>query len=281
MIVTNISEIEGKSIGHIGNNGSYSHEAAKKYFEKGSFTSFSHFEDVFMALENKTVEYGVVPIENSSTGGIRDVYDLLVKCNVRVTGEVYLNIEHHLIGLPDATLEDIKLVCSHPQGLMQSSEFIRMNDLETKLCKDTGSAASFVKYGKDKNCAAIASESARRIHNLKILKKDISNFRHNTTRFFILSQKPAMPVTDSITSLVFTTKHEPGCLYGALKHLSDYGINMMRIESRPIENRPWEYYFFVDIEGSLMEEKISLALQNLEKQTIFFKILGSYKKSCL
>ncbi|PLX32074.1 MAG: hypothetical protein C0604_05860, partial [Clostridiales bacterium] len=82
-------------------------------------------------------------------------------------------------------------------------------------------------------------------------------------------------------SLVFTTKHEPGCLYGALKHLSDYGINMMRIESRPIENRPWEYYFFVDIEGSLMEAKIGLALHRLEKQTIFFKILGSYKKSCL
>ena len=227
------------------------------------------------------MEYGVVPIENSSTGGIRDVYDLLVKCNVRVTGEVYLNIEHHLIGLPEASLEDIELVCSHPQGLMQSSEFIRMNDLETKLCKDTGSAASFVKHGRDKKCAAIASESACRIHGLKILEKDISNSRHNTTRFFILSQKPSIPASNSITSLVFTTKHEPGCLYGALKHLSDYGINMMRIESRPIENRHWEYYFFVDIEGSLMEAKIGLALHRLEKQTIFFKILGSYKKSCL
>ena len=277
----NTPKKETALIGHIGNNGSYSHEAAKKYFKGGSFTSFNHFEDVFKALENKTVEYGVVPIENSSTGGIRDVYDLLVKCDVKVIGEVYLNIEHHLIGLAESSLEDIEIVCSHPQGLMQSSEFIRMKKLESKLCKDTGSAASLVKHSKDKKCAAVASESACRIHDLKILEKNISNFQHNTTRFFILSKKPAIPASNSITSLVFTTKHEPGCLYGALKHLSDYGINMMRIESRPIENKPWEYYFFVDIEGSLMESKIRSSLHHLKKQTSFFKILGSYKKSCV
>jgi len=278
---SNILKIKTKKVGHIGKNGSYSYEAANKHFKEGSFASFDHFEDVFKALKNNTIEYGVVPIENSSTGGIRDVYDLLVKCDIHVVGEVYLDIEHHLVGLPEASLADIELVCSHPQGLMQSSEFIRMNEFETKFCKDTGSAASFVKNSNNKTLAAIASASACRIHNLKIIEKDISNFRKNTTRFFILSKKPASPASNSITSLVFTTKHEPGCLYGALKHLSDYGINMMRIESRPIENRPWEYYFFVDIEGSLMEAKISSALHHLEKQSIFFKILGSYKKSCL
>ncbi len=268
-----------KHIGHIGGKGSYSHEAAKKYFPDGFYTSFAHFENVFNALENKVIDYGVVPIENSSTGGIRDVYDLLVKCKLHIVGEVYLNIEHHLLGLPGAARADIQMVCSHPQGLMQSSEFIRINDYETKLCKDTGSAAAFIKENGDLSFAAIASASAGRIHNLSVIEKNVSNFNHNTTRFFILSSKPMTPNENGITSLVFTTRHEPGCLYSALKHLSDHGINMLRIESRPMENRPWEYYFFVDIEGPCNESNIHSALRLLEKHTIFFRILGSYSRA--
>ncbi|MBK5252020.1 MAG: prephenate dehydratase [Peptostreptococcaceae bacterium] len=265
-----------KQIGHIGGKGSYSHEAAKQYFPEDFFTSFDHFENVFKALENKTIDYGVVPIENSSTGGIRDVYDLLIKCKLHIVGEVYVNIEHHLLGLPGASRKDIQMVCSHPQGLMQSSEFIRINDYETKLCKDTDSAAAFIKENGNPSFAAIASASAGRIHNLNVIEKSISNFSHNTTRFFVLSSKPMTPCENGLTSLVFTTRHEPGCLYSALKHLSDYGINMLRIESRPMENRPWEYYFFVDIEGSTKDSKVQSALAHLEKHTLFFRILGSY-----
>jgi chorismate mutase/prephenate dehydratase len=268
-----------KQIGHIGGKGSYSHEAAKQYFPEGSYASFDHFENVFKALENKTIDYGVVPIENSSTGGIRDVYDLLVKCKLHIVGEVYVNIEHHLLGLPGASRKNIQMVCSHPQGLMQSSEFIRINDYETKLCKDTGSAAAFIKENGDPSYAAIASASAGRVHNLEVIEKNISNCRHNTTRFFVLSSNAKIPSEDGLTSLVFTTRHEPGCLYAALKHLSDYGINMMRIESRPMENRPWEYYFFVDIEGSCKDLQIQSALALLEKHTIFFRILGSYSRA--
>jgi len=275
----NAPKNETASIGHIGSNGSYSHEAAKKYFEEGSFSSFNHFEDVFKALENGYIDYGVVPIENSSTGGIRDVYDLLVKCGINISGEVYLDIKHHLLGLPGTSQEDIKMVCSHPQGLMQSSEYIRSNDFETKLCKDTGSAAAFIRNSNDRSLAAIASESACNIYNLEVIDKNISNYLHNSTRFLVLCSKPAEAAANALTSLVFTTRHEPGCLYSALRHLSDYGINMMRIESRPMENKPWEYYFFVDIEGSIKEPAISSALCLLEKHTIFFKILGSYKKA--
>lgn len=275
----NIPIVKHNSIGHIGGKGSYSHEAAKKYFKEASYKSFPHFENVFRALDKGIIDYGVLPIENSSTGGIRDVYDLLIRYNQNIVGEIYLSIKHHLIGLPGASIDNIKTVCSHPQGIMQSSDFIRFNNYDTKICSDTGSAAAFVKEYGDPTYAAIASASASQLYNLEIIKKNTSDKSHNSTRFFVLSNTCASPSNDSLTSLVFTTKHEPGCLYNALKYLADYGINMLRIESRPMDNHPWEYYFFVDIEGSHEDILIKSALEYLKKQSNFFRILGSYKRS--
>lgn len=266
-------------IGHLGGKGSYSHEAARKFFPLETCASFKHFEDVFSSLENGSIDYAVVPIENSSTGGIRDVYDLLVKCGLHIVGEVYVDVHHHLLGMPGTKLEDIKTVCSHPQGLMQSSDFIRTHGWQTKLCNDTGSAAAFVSGKGLSSFAAIASASAASVHGLAILKTDINNRNHNTTRFFVLSELPSTPLENGLTSFVFTTRHEPGCLYGALKHLARHNINMLRIESRPIENKPWEYYFFVDIEGSTRENRIQDALSALAEHTQFMRILGSYRRA--
>lgn len=272
----------GLHIGHLGGEGSYSRQAAEKAFpEVDSYVSHRTFDEIFFALEKGHIDHGVVPIENSSTGSIRDVYDLLVKCRLHITGEIHVSVNHHLLGLPGVRVQDIRTVCSHPQAILQSSDYIRLKGFETHYVKDTDSAAALVKDSANPALAAIASSRAADRHGLDILERHINNRHYNTTRFLILSSMPDAPEEKGVTSFVFTTRHEPGCLYAALKDLADHAINMLRIESRPIENRPWEYYFFVDVEGSINESRIRTALSKLAGHTNFMRILGSYKRTDL
>ncbi len=193
-------------------------------------------------------------------------------------GETQLRIVHCLIGLPEANIDSIKEVYSHPQALGQCKSFLIKMGWKQFPTYDTAGSVKAIQESGIINKAAIASARAAEIYGMKILVRGIEDNNNNYTRFFILSNRDASPSGDDKTSIVFAVKHNPGALYDALKELALRKINLTRIESRPTRQKPWEYNFYVDFEGHYIDEKINTALQYLANSTIFVKILGSYPR---
>lgn len=267
-------------IGFQGVSGSYSEEALINYFgEASSRVNFTSFEDVFKALDLGEIQNAVLPIENSSTGAIKEVYDLLVKYGFYIIGEQHLRIRHHLLGVNGAKIEDIKEIYSHSQGIEQCSHYLDEHKEWNRVpYYNTAMSAQYVaKTGKNE-ITAIGSKRAAEIYGLKVLKDNINNNLSNTTRFVILSRQLEKDEALDKISLVFSTPNESGALYDALSRFSEENVNMIKIESRPIKDKPWEYFFFIDIEGNMNEEHVSKALKKIKLGNRYFKILGCYKK---
>ena len=266
-------------VGCYGVRGSYSYEAMEAYFAGKEIdeTYFDHFEDVIQAVAEHRIRYGVVPIENSSTGGITEVYDLIQRYHCAIAGEKCIKIEHHLLGIPGAKLEDIQIVYSHPQGFAQCRQFFRSHpEWVRQPYFSTSKSAERVRQEGKKEAAAVASRTAARLYGLDILVPHIYTNDFNYTRFFIIA--PAMEAdeqADKIT-LVLTTKHEPGALYHVLGHFFYNGMNMTHLESRPMEGKPFEYFFHIDVMGSLQDPGVSKTLKDLAATCTYFKILGNY-----
>ena len=261
-----------------GERGAFSEDAAFHYWNKNIHPKPQKtFRHVFESVQSKQCEFGILPIENSFTGSIHQNIDLLLEFNLSIIGELLLRIRHHLLGLKGAHLDLIKKIFSHPQALEQCSHFI--NSLPHAECTsmyDTAGSARFISSEKNKTLAAIATRRAGKDYNLKILKKGIENNSFNYTRFLVVAPEPVKSEKGSKTSIVFSTKDIPGALFKSLSVFALRDINLFKIESRPLRQGNWKYYFYLDFEGSIQDEACSKALVHLKEITQFVKVLGSY-----
>lgn len=267
------------TVGFQGVSGSFSEQALFEFFGNNVITkSVEQFADIFTELKNKTIDFGVLPIENSSTGGISDTYDLLNKYDFKIVGEVCLKINQNLLGIKGASIEDITEVYSHSQAFEQSVDFLK-NYPEWKLIPyhNTAKSAEFAKNQNCKNIAAIASDKAAKLYNLDILQKNINSNATNTTRFVIIGRELKEDENFDKISVVLSTIHRAGYLYNVLKYFAENNINLLKIESRPIKDKPWEYFFHIDFEGNLKDETIEKAIEEIKKNSKYFKLLGNYK----
>ena len=276
--VDSIASDKDTRIAYFGQKGSYTEQAMIEYFHGvGESISMGTFEDIMKAVKEGRAEYGVLPIENSSTGSLSDIYDLLAEYNNTIIGEHVVKIEHCLWGLPGAKLSDIKKVYSHRQGLLQCSEFLKEQaDIQQFDGGSTaGSAKKIIEEG-DITQGAIASRFAGENYGLELIKSSINNEKDNSTRFIIISKKKLYQVGSNHISLCFALPHKSGSLYHMLSHLIYNNINMTNIESRPIPGKVFEYRFFVDIEGTINQPIIRNALYSIKEEAIDLKILGNY-----
>ena len=278
--VKNRSAKSNVKVGFYGVTGSFSEEAMIKHFGKrDDAKAYDEFEDVFLAVKNGEIDYGVVPIENSSTGGISQVYDLLYKYGFYIVGEECIKINQHLIGIEGTELANVKEVYSHPQGFEQSTEFLKGYGHWKKIpFHSTADSVKLVSDLKDMSKVAIASKRAANIYNLSIIKENINNKSENSTRFIVISKELEVDESCDKVSVVFSLEHKAGTLYKLLRHFAENDINMMKIESRPMEKGTWKYFLYVDFEGNLESEKVAKALKLIEQSSAYFKLIGGYKK---
>lgn len=260
-----------------GAEGAYSQAAMLKYFgeEIDSF-HVDTFRDAMAAIDEGSAEFAVLPIENSTAGIVSEIYDLLVEFENYIVGEQIIKIEHCLLGVPGTREEEIKTVYSHPQSLMQSERFLRDRDYHQVSMKNNAFAAKKVADEGDKTQAAIASEIAGQIYGLEVLRKGVNDCDTNSTRFIIVTNQKVFKKDAGKISLCFEIPHKSGSLYHMISHFIYNNLNMTKIESRPIEDRNWEYRFFVDIEGNLGDSAVKNALRGLREEAKKLKILGNY-----
>lgn len=268
----------GARIVYQGVEGAYSHEAALQVFGRDADVyNVPAWDDAMKEVAEGRAAYAVLPIENSSAGAVIDNYDLLHKYDNYIVAETEVSVNHALLGLPDAELSDIKTVISHPQALMQCSEFLKEHrDWKQIQAENTAGAAKRILADGDVTQAAIASPKAGEIYGLKVLKPSINHNRTNTTRFIVLGKEPVYRLDARKVSVCFETPHVSGALYNMLGHFIYNHVNMLMIQSRPILERNWEYRFFLDIEGSLSDGPVQNALLGLKSEAVFMRILGNY-----
>lgn len=260
-----------------GADGAYSQAAMMRYFGD-SIDSFhvDTFRDAMSAIDEGSADFAVLPIENSTAGIVNEIYDLLQEYENYIVGEQIIGIEHCLLGVPGAGLEDIRTVYSHPQSLMQSSKYLAMHDWRQISMQNNAFAAKKVAQDRDKSQAAIASEHAGAIYGLEVLQRKVNHSGTNSTRFIIVSGQKIFRKDAKKISICFEVPHESGSLYHMLSHFIYNHLNMTKIESRPIEDRNWEYRFFIDFEGNLADSAVKNALQGLRSEARNMKILGNY-----
>ena len=266
--------------GYYGVPGAFTHEAFIHIFgEEMPSANYESFEGIFQALEKKEIRYGVLPVENSLTGIINDVYDLLGKYDFYIVKECTIPIQQNLLGVPGSTQEEIREVYSHPQGFAQSADFLS-NFPEWKLIPyfNTARSASMVAGEKDPTKACIAGKNSAKLYGLEVLKEGIQDHTQNFTRFVVIGTNMEAGADADKISLYFTLEHRPGSLFAALEEFSKQNLNLQRIESRPMKGKVWEYGFFVDIEGNLEDSKVVKALKGVREHCYSWKVLGNYKK---
>ena len=263
-----------------GEKGAYSEMAVYTFFGKNAeVLPCRDFKGVFENVDKQDAEYGVVPIENSLEGSVNQTYDLFLKYNLKVKGEVIVRVSHCLLANRDTKLEQVKTVYSHPQALAQCRNFLERSQWELIPTYDTAGSAKMLKEKALKDAAAIASERAAEIYGLTILAREIEDTPNNYTRFFVLSKEDSPKTGNDKTSIIFGAAHTPGSLYNALSEFAKRGVSLTKIESRPTKQTPWEYNFYLDFEGHRTEPKCADALKALRDHSTFIKILGSYPKA--
>lgn len=263
-----------------GERGAYSESAVHAFFGLSvDIKPCKNLSDVFESAERGETEFGVVPIENSIEGSVTQTYDLFLTYNLKVCGETVVKIDHCLITNPNTKLDSIKVIYSHPQALAQCRNFLERLGCDLIPTYDTAGSVKMMQEEKLKDAGAIASERAAELYGMSILAKGIADNPNNYTRFFVLSKNDYPPTGRDKTSIIFSTKHIPGALYQALGEFAKRNINLAKVESRPTKQKPWEYNFYLDFEGHRQEERCQEALRELEKKTVFIRILGSYPRA--
>lgn len=269
-----------KRVGFQGEHGAFSEQAVFKHFGQDVETvPIKSIREVFNLTEVGAIDIGVVPIENSIEGSVSESYDMFLTSSVKVVGEESVRVVHCLIALPSAKPSEIKVVYSHPQALAQCRNFVASMQAEPRVTYDTAGSVKMIKEENLAGAAAIASQRAAEIYGMKVLKKGIEDYGRNFTRFLVISKGEGKRLPDSKTSVIFSVPHTPGSLYNVLEVFARHRINLTKIESRPTRQRPWEYYFFIDIEGHHKDTVISRALAEVATKTVFLKVLGSYPRS--
>ncbi len=264
-----------------GENGAFSHSAAVKLMGASArVMACPSFRDVCEKIQSGEAASGVLPIENTLHGSVHENYDHLLEYDFFISGETSIRISHQLIVRPGVNFRSIKRVFSHPVALNQCKNFFqRYPRIEAVPYYDTAGSVKLLKEQDLPDAAAIASESAAKIYGGIVLKGNIEDNRQNFTRFFLLTKQQYVqnPTGPWKTSLVFSTPNMPGALFRAMACFALRDLNLTKIESRPLRGKPWEYLFYVDLQGNQVDEKVQKALAHLGEMTQFIKLLGSYR----
>ncbi len=270
-------ETRGARVVFQGAEGAYSQAAMTQYFgEKIQSLHVDTFRDAMSAIDEGSADFAVLPIENSTAGIVSEIYDLLVEFENYIVGEQILQINHCLLGVPGTKLEDIRMVYSHPQSLMQSSRFLSGHDWRQISMQNNAFAAKKVAEEQDRSQAAVASEYAAKVYGLEVLRQGVNQEKDNSTRFIIVTNQKIFRKDAAKISICFELPHHSGSLYHMLSHFIYNNLNLCKIESRPIEDRSWEYRFFIDFEGNLADSAVKNALRGLRDEARNMKILGNY-----
>lgn len=263
-----------------GERGAYSESAAKEFFDQEIETvPLPTFTDILEHASKEKTDFAILPIENSIEGSVGESYDLLYSTTLNAVGEIYYKIQHCLIG--DSTLDKIDTVYSHPQALGQCRKFIQKQKFKTVPAYDTAGSVGIIKKINQENVACIASKSAAEISDVHIIAQDIADNPNNYTRFLILSKDTTAESGKDKTSIIFSIKHKPGSLFNIIEKFQKNNVNLTKIESRPKKTTVWEYNFYVDFEGHSKNQQIKQMLEEIKKETNFFKNLGSYPSAKL
>ena len=261
-----------------GEPGAYSEQAVFDYFENVETQPCESFEDVFDSVVSDICKFGLIPIENSLAGSIHQNYDLLLRHDLHIVGEYPLRVQHCLIALPGVKKEDIKKAISHPQALGQCAAYLRNLGIKAESVYDTAGSVKMLKESGARDTAAIASRRAAEIYGMQILDEGVEDNSENYTRFLAISKKAIQPEGEAKTSIVFTLKNQPGALFKALSVFALRDIDLTKIESRPLQGKPWEYLFYIDFIGAAHEETARKALDHLSEYALMLRVLGSYPR---
>jgi len=271
------------SVAFLGDKGSYSYLASHRYFsrraEKIIESGCQNFSDILNQVESGQVDYGMLPIENTSSGSINQVYDLLQHTSLSIVGEITQPIEHCLLTAVNTSLNKIKTIYAHGQPFAQCSNFLdKQSDVRIEYCDSTADAMVKVSELQDDTIAVIGSEEGGHLYKLQALEKAIANQSENHSRFILVARK-AVDVAEQIpakTAIILATGQKAGALVECLLVLKEKGINMCKLESRPIQGRPWEEMFYIDVEANLKSFALQEAINEITEHTNFIKVLGCY-----
>jgi prephenate dehydratase len=287
--LTDIENVYSSSdkIAFQGERGAFSELAVRKTFDDKAVLPCETFEDVFEAVMKGDALYGMIPVENTLGGTLNDNIDNLISYpDLLVIGEQHVRIIHNLIALPDAKIEDIKKVYSHPQGLAQCAQYLKKEVTNATALPfyDTAGAVKYIKEQNDKSLAAIAGAPAAVYHKMNVLAAGIESHPSNYTRFYIISRVEnannfLSASKPNKAAMIFNVSHKPGSLFEALKVLSDYGLNLKKLESRPILGKPWEYSFFVEVDILNQEEAFDEVVKVLKEKCSMFRVLGKFNST--
>ena len=266
----------GLKVAYSGVEGAFAHIAAGRIFPEGNRISYSDFKAAYEAVVRGECDAAVLPIENSYAGEVGQTIDLLFSGSLFINGIYELEIHQNLLGLPEASVEDIKRVTSHPQALSQCHDYIKLRGFATEEVSNTALAAKTVAEGGDKTLGAIASVETAEIYGLKVIEANINKSGENTTRFAVLSKVRAVSPALTSTVLMFTVKHEAGSLAQAIGIIGRHGYNMTALRSRPMKKHSWQYYFYVEIDGTTDTESGAAMLAELNTVCERLKVAGTF-----
>lgn len=268
-------------IAYLGPKATFTHQAALEYFGfSAHYVPVSTIEDVFREVETGRVDYGVVPVENTTEGVVNYTLDMFLESDLKIVGEVVIPIKLNLLSTASG-LENIKTVYSHRHALAQCKEWLRKNLPQASLIETESTAKACELVMELEDAGAIASEVAAYTYHLNILAENIQDNPNNYTRFLVIGKRWMKPTGKDKTSIIFAVKDEAGALYKALESFYRYGVNLTKIVSRPSKKKVWDYVFFVDLEGHAEEENVKKALELLQERSQMVKVLGSYPKALL
>ncbi|QIG06893.1 bifunctional chorismate mutase/prephenate dehydratase [Proteus sp. ZN5] len=279
----NATPNESARIAYLGPKGSYSHIAARQYAAR-HFDTFidctcQKFDDIFTLVDTGQADYGLLPIENTSSGAINDVYDLLQTTSISIVGEIRIPINHALLTSVDSSTEELQTIYSHPQPFQQCSHYLNQYpNWKIEYCESTAAAMEKVALAQSPHVAAIGSEAGGSLYGLKPLANNLANQQINVTRFIVIARK-AIDVSDQVpakTTFLMATGQQAGALVDALMILKKYDIIMTKLESRPINGTPWEEMFYIDVQANLRDINMQKALHDLSQTTRSLKVLGCY-----
>lgn len=261
-----------------GEPGAYSEQAVFNYFGDVETVPCESFDTMFDTVVSGGSNRLLAPIENSLAGSIHQNYDLLLRHNLYIVGEYFLRVRHCLIANPGVKMADIQKTISHPQALGQCAAYLRSHNIIAEQAYDTAGSVKMLKESGARDVAAIASKRAAELYGMQILEEGIEDNAENYTRFLAVGRESVVPTEEAKTSIVFTLKNVPGSLFKAMSVFALRDIDLTKIESRPLQGKPWEYLFYIDFIGSTQDDVSKRALDHLGEYAVMLRVLGSYAR---